>query len=88
MKSNTAGVSRSKRGRDWTNMGSDTGQFEAVANRMKSDRGLWEESIYRLSQGFLTAGPRPDTGPWHQLYRAGRGSPGICHFSFLSNFHE
>ena len=23
-----------------------------------------------------------------QLYRAARGSPGVCHFSFLSNFHE
>jgi len=22
-------------------------------------------------------------GPWHQLYRAARGSPGFCHFSFL-----
>ena len=27
-------------------------------------------------------------GPWHQLYRAARGSPGISYFSFLSNFHE
>ena len=35
-----------------------------------------------LQQCFSTA------GPWHQLYRATRGSPGICHFSFLSNFHE
>ena len=34
-----------------------------------------------LYQCFSTA------GPWHQLYRAARGSPGICHFSFLSNFH-
>jgi len=25
---------------------------------------------------------------WYQLYRAVRGSPGICHFSFLSSFHE
>ena len=25
--------------------------------------------------------------PWHQLYRAARVSPGICHFSFLSIFH-
>ena len=41
-----------------------------------------------LEQCFSTAGPRPDTGPWHQLYRAARGSPGICHFSFLSSFHE
>jgi len=22
---------------------------------------------------FSTAGPRPGTGPWHQLYRAARG---------------
>ena len=41
---------------------------------------------YRLSQCFSTAGPRPGTGPLHQLYRAARGSPGICHFCFLSNF--
>jgi hypothetical protein len=41
-----------------------------------------------LEQCFSTAGPRADTGPWHQLYRAARGSPEICHFSFLSNFHE
>ena len=27
-------------------------------------------------------------GPCHQLHRAARGSPGICHFSFLSIFHE
>jgi len=26
-------------------------------------------------------------GPWHQLYRAARGSPGICHFIFQSNFY-
>ena len=41
-----------------------------------------------LKQCFSTAGPRPGTGPWHQLYRAARDSPGICHFSFLSSFHE
>jgi len=41
-----------------------------------------------LEQCFSTAGPRPGAGPWHQSYRAARGSPGICHFSFLSNFHE
>jgi len=35
-----------------------------------------------LGQCFSTA------GPWHQLYRAARGSPGICHFSFLSIFHQ
>jgi len=41
-----------------------------------------------LQQCFSTVGPRPGTGPWHQLYRAARGSSGICHFSFLNNFHE
>ena len=35
-----------------------------------------------LEQCFSTAGPRPGTGTWHQLYRAARGSPGICNFSF------
>jgi hypothetical protein len=28
---------------------------------------------YLLNQSFSTAGPRPGTGPWHQLYRAARG---------------
>ena len=41
-----------------------------------------------LRQCFSSTGPRPGTGPWHQLYRAARGSPGFCHFSFLSSFHE
>jgi len=41
-----------------------------------------------LEQCFSSAGPRPGTGPWHLLFRAARVSPGICHFSFLSNFHE
>ena len=46
-----------------------------------------QEDFEVLGQCFFTAGPRPGTGPWHQLYRAARGSPGICHFSFLRNFH-
>jgi len=29
---------------------------------------------YSLNQCFSTAGPRPGTGPWHQLYRAVRFS--------------
>jgi len=40
-----------------------------------------------IKQCFSTAGPQPGTGPWHQLYRAARGSPEIYHFSFLNNFH-
>jgi len=40
-----------------------------------------------LDQCFSTAGLWPGTGHWHQLYLAARGS-GICHFSFLSIFHE
>jgi hypothetical protein len=45
-------------------------------------------NLHHIDQCFSTAGPRPGTGPWHQLYRVARGSPGICHFSFLSIFHE
>jgi len=46
--------------------------------------GNWWQLVsrYCLNQCFSTA------GTWHQLYRAVRGSPGICHFSFLSSFHE
>ena len=49
---------------------------------------VFSEVAIAIGQCFSTAGPRPGTGPWHQLYRAVRRSPGICHFSFLSNFHE
>ena len=45
-------------------------------------------SLDSLEQCFSIAGLWPGTGSWHQLYRAARGCPGICHFSFLSNFHE
>jgi hypothetical protein len=41
-----------------------------------------------IEQCFSTAGPPPGTGPWHQLFRAASGCPGICHFSFLSISHE
>ena len=45
---------------------------------------------YRVSDLDLDrcSWPRPGTGSWHQLYRAARGSAGMCHFSFLDNFHE
>jgi hypothetical protein len=46
--------------------------------------GLKDTSLGCLQQFFSTAGPRPGTGPWHQLYPAAR----ICHFSFQSIFHE
>jgi len=36
-----------------------------------------------IGQCFSTAGPRPGSGPWYQLYRAARGSHEICYFSFL-----
>jgi hypothetical protein len=41
-----------------------------------------------IMQCFSTAGLRPGTGSWHQLYWAVRGSPGICHFNFIIIFHE
>jgi len=47
-----------------------------------------EGNVNCVTQCFSTTGPRSSTGPWHQLYRAARGSPGICHFSFPSNFHK
>jgi len=43
---------------------------------------------HNLYQCFSTAGPRAGTGLWHQLYRAARVYPEVCHFSFLSNFRE
>jgi len=49
--------------------------------------GTFHHARTNLDQCFSTARPRPGTGPWHQLYRAARGSPGSCHFSFLSIFH-
>jgi hypothetical protein len=49
---------------------------------------LFQKTVCIVKQCLSTAGPRPGTGPWQQLDRAARGSPGICHFSFLSNFHE
>ena len=47
---------------------------------------MWLRDV--LEQGLSTAGPPPGTGSWHQLYRVPRCSPGIFHFSFLSNFHK
>jgi len=44
---------------------------------------IWEDGYVQktpvdcLTQCFSTAGPRPGTGPWHQLYRPARDSPGI-----------
>jgi len=36
--------------------------------------GSWMAAILKtVVQCFSNAGPRPGTGPWHQLYRAARG---------------
>jgi len=50
--------------------------------RMYSYRTDREVTLVLLAvdQCFSTAESR------HQLYRAARGSPGSCHFSFLSTF--
>jgi hypothetical protein len=34
---------------------------------------LYRIILHYLHQCFSTVGPRPGTGPWHQLYRAARG---------------
>jgi len=53
-------------------------------------RKLFARDLYThdVEQCFSTAGLRPGTGPWHQLYLAARGFSGICYFIFLSIFHE
>jgi hypothetical protein len=50
--------------------------------------GEKEKARVGVEQCFSTAGPRPGTGPWLQLYRDARGFPGVCHFSFLSIFND
>ena len=46
-------------------------------------KGFWlvnlreRDYLEDLGHCVATAGPRPGTGPWHQLYRAARDSPGI-----------
>ena len=41
-----------------------------VTTHIRLKFGGDKETLY---QCFSTAGPRPGTGPWHQLYRAARG---------------
>jgi len=54
---------------------------------------LFVKFQYDIYQCFTSAGPRPGTGPWHQLYRAARYSPGIenkfkCNFIFINMLHS
>ena len=49
--------------------------------------------VFILWQRFSTAGPRPSTGPWQQLHRAARDSPGIdnkfkCNVIFVNMPHR
>ena len=69
----------------------DRARNEEVLHRVKKERNVLHTikikkancigHILRvkclLRQCFSAAGPRPDTGSWHQLYRAARDSPGI-----------
>jgi len=60
-----------------------------LISRMENVAGNVHDVAEGRSRSVVsTAGRRPGTGPWHQLYRAARGSPEICRFNFLSNFHE
>ena len=65
-----------------------TAPRKASANKQTIRKQTRNIQRFAIKQCFSTAGPRHGTGLWHQLYRAARGSPRICHFSFLSNFHE
>jgi len=69
------------------------GFFEGGGPRLRSDlfrnvRQLWSIFFVRFSTSvFLNRrAARPGTGPWYQFYRAARGSPRICHFSFFAFF--
>jgi len=52
------------------------GQKLKVFSPIIGEGGIWNN----LDQCSSNAGPRPGTGPWHQLYRAARG------FSWNSSF--
>ena len=72
---------------------SNRNEYQGYLLEGKGGRCLWLTTLPFsradcLEQCFSTAGPRPGTAPWYQLYRAARGSPGIRHFSFLRIFHE
>jgi len=41
-------------------------------------------TLYHIRRCFSTAGPRPGTGPWHQLYRAARG---LRKLQYATRFH-
>jgi len=43
----------------------------------KCSANLEDKGADPPEQCFSTVGPRPGTGPWHQLYRVARDSPGI-----------
>jgi len=57
--------------------------FEWQTTRARENKDPVYVDSKAVEQYFSTAGQRHGTGSWHQLYRAARGSPGICHFSFL-----
>jgi len=57
------------------------GQNWETVQRLIRHYYLLNQTVH-LKQSFSTTRPR------HQFYRVARGSPGICHFIFLSNFHE
>ena len=41
------------------------------------ERAIWRRQYIMVSSVFLSAGPRPGTGPWPQLCWPARDSPGI-----------
>jgi len=45
---------------------------------------MFASALRVLAQCFSTAGPRPGTGPWHQLYRAARG---LRQLQYSTRFH-
>jgi hypothetical protein len=74
---------------DWQTRAKDTDEEKGpMASQRKSQTLITGTTKDLLEQCFSTPGQRHGTGTWHQLYRAARGSPGSCHFSLISIFHE
>jgi len=78
----------------WVIEGKIKGGIEVTGRRGRRRRKLLDDLKDRreyshlkeeaLDQCFSTAGPRPGTGPWHQLYRATRG---LRKLQYVTRFH-
>jgi len=62
--------------------------FPHIPSRSLAQISAGATSSLRYIPVFLNGGAAARYRAMASITRAARGSPGICHFSFLSNFHE